>query len=275
MLLKDRPPTCLLLIVIIFLSLSVQSCSSNSNNINNNNNNDNTTPILSYEIINIFPHDPEAFTQGLIWDDGYLYESTGLYSLSSLRKVELKTGKAVKKIPLADNYFAEGITIFDDKIFLLTWKEQTGFVYDRDTFQLLDTFSYPYEGWGITTDGEFLIISDGTSILHFLNPKTLQEIKQIKVHDGLFLVNWINELEYIEGYIYANIWQKDRIAVIKPDTGKVVYWLDLSGILDNVQHSKNVDVLNGIAWNEENNRLFVTGKFWPAIFEIKIKELIP
>ncbi len=274
MLLKDRPPTCLLLIVIIFLSLSVQSCSSNSNNINNNNN-DNTTPILSYEIINIFPHDPESFTQGLIWDDGYLYESTGLYSLSSLRKVELKTGKAVKKIPLADNYFAEGITIFDDKIFLLTWKEQTGFVYDRDTFQLLDTFSYPYEGWGIATDGKFLIISDGTSILHFLNPKTLQEIKQIKVHDGLFLVNWINELEYIEGYIYANIWQKDRIAVIKPDTGKVVYWLDLSGILDNVQHSKNVDVLNGIAWDEENNRLFVTGKFWPAIFEIKIKELIP
>ena len=271
MLLKDRPLTCLLLIVIIFLSLSVQSCSSNSNNINNNN--DNTTPILSYEIINIFPHDPESFTQGLIWDDGYLYESSGLYNFSSLRKVELNTGQAVKKISLADNYFAEGITIFDDKIFLLTWKEQTGFIYDRDTFQLLGTFYYPYEGWGITTDGEFLIISDGTFILHFLDPKTLQEIKQIKVHDGLFLVNWINELEYIEGYIYANIWQTDRIAVIKPDTGKIVYWLDLSGILDNVQHSKNVDVLNGIAWDEENNRLFVTGKFWPSLFEIKIKEM--
>ncbi|HNR66201.1 MAG TPA: glutaminyl-peptide cyclotransferase, partial [Atribacterota bacterium] len=269
MLLKDRPLTCLLLIVIIFLSLSVQSCSSNSTNINDN---DNTTPILSCEIVNIFPHDPEAFTQGLIWDDGYLYESTGLYGSSSLRQVELKTGKAIKNIPLADNYFAEGITIFDDKIFLLTWREEMGFIYTRDTFQLLDTFSYPYEGWGITTDGDFLIISDGTPVLHFLDPKTLDEIKQVKVHDGLFLVNWINELEYIEGYIYANIWQSDRIAVIEPGTGKIVFWLDLYGILDNVQHHENVDVLNGIAYDAENNRLFVTGKLWPAIFEIKMIE---
>jgi glutamine cyclotransferase len=270
MLLKDRPLTCLLLIIIIFLSLSAQSCSNNATNTNNN-----TTPILSYEIINIYPHDSEAFTQGLIWDDGYLYESTGLYGSSSLRQVELKTGKTIKNIPLADNYFAEGITIFDDKIFLLTWREQTGFIYHQDTLKLIGTFSYSYEGWGITTDGEYLIVSEGTPVLHFLDPETLQEIKQIHVHDGLFLVKWINELEYIEGYIYANIWQTDRIAIIDPDTGKVVSWLDLYGILDSVQYNKNVDVLNGIAYDAENNRLFVTGKLWPAIFEIKMLETIP
>ncbi len=272
MLLKDRPLTCLLLVVIIFLSLSVQSCSSNSFHANNN---DKSTPILSYEIINIYPHDSQSFTQGLVWKDGYLYESTGLYGSSSLRKVELKTGKVLQIHYLSDDYFAEGMTILNNKIYLLTWKEETGFIYDQHTLQLVDTFSYSHEGWGLTTDGEYLIISDGTSVLHFLNPETLKEVKQVNVHDGLFLVYGLNELEYIKGYIYANIWQTDRIAVIEPGTGKIVFWLDLYGILDSVQHNKNLDVLNGIAYDTENNRLFVTGKLWPAVFEIKVIETIP
>jgi glutamine cyclotransferase len=272
MLLKSRPLTCLLLIVIIFLLLSVQSCSKDSININTN---DNTTTILSYEIVNIFPHDPQAFTQGLVWKDGYLYESTGLYDSSSLRKVELETGKVLQIRYFSGDYFAEGIAIFNDRIYLLTWREETGFIYTLDTFQLIDTFSYSHEGWGITTDGEYLIISDGTPVLHFLDLETLKEEKQVNVHEGLFLVYGINELEYIKGYVYANIWQSDKIAVIEPGTGKVISWVDLCGILNNVQHNKKTDVLNGIAYDVKNNRLFVTGKLWPAIFEIKVIETTP
>ena len=270
-LLKDRSLSCLLLTLIIFLSLSIQSCSNNSINVNIN---DNATPILPYEIIDIYPHDPQAFTQGLIWKDGYLYESTGLYSSSSLRKVELETGKVLQIRYFSNDYFAEGMTIFNNKIYLITWKERTGFIYDQQTLQLIDTFSYYHEGWGLTNDGEYLIISDGTSVLHFLNPETLKEVKQISVHDGLFLVYEINELEYIEGYIYANIWQSDKIAIIEPGTGKVISWIDLYGILDNVLHNKNTDVLNGIAYDDKKNRLFVTGKLWPAVFEIKVIETI-
>ncbi len=271
-LLKNRSLSCLVLIVIIFLSLSIQSCSNNSINVNTN---DNATPILSYEIIDIYPHDPQAFTQGLVWKDGYLYESTGLYGSSSLRKVELETGKVLQIRYFSNDYFAEGMTIFNNKIYLITWKERTGFIYDQQTLQLIDTFSYSHEGWGLTNDGEYLIISDGTSVLHFLNPETLKEIKRVNIHDGLFLVHEINELEYIKGYIYANIWQSDKIAIIEPGTGKVISWIDLYGILDNVLHNKNTDVLNGIAYDDKKNRLFVTGKLWPAVFEIKVIETIP
>lgn len=272
MLLKDRPLTCLLLVVIIFLSLSVQSCSNNSIDIDTN---DNATTTLSYEIINIYSHDSQAFTQGLVWKDGYLYESTGLYGSSSLRKVDLETGKVLQIRYLSDDYFAEGMTILNNKIYLLTWKEETGFIYDQHTLQLVDTFSYSHEGWGLTTDGEYLIISDGTSVLRFLDPETLKEVKQVNVHDGLLLVYGANELEYINDHIYANIWQSNKIAIIEPGTGKVISWVDLYGILNNVQYNKKVDVLNGIAYDTENNRLFVTGKLWPAVFEIKVKEAIP
>ena len=272
MLLKDRPLTCLLLVVIIFLSLSVQSCSNNSIDIDTN---DNATTTLSYEIINIYPHDSQAFTQGLVWKDGYLYESTGLYGSSSLRKVDLETGKVLQIRYLSDDYFAEGMTILNNKIYLLTWKEETGFIYDQHTLQLVDTFSYSHEGWGLTTDGECLIISDGTPVLHFINLETLKEVKQVNIHDGLLLVYGVNELEYINGHIYANIWQSNKIAIIEPGTGKVISWVDLCGILNNVQYNKKVDVLNGIAYDAENNRIFVTGKLWPAVFEIKVKEAIP
>ncbi len=265
---NNRPVTGLLLIAIIFLLMPVQSYSSNPTNINSNDYN--ITPILSYEIVNVFPHDLNAFTQGLIWKEGYLYESTGLYGSSSLRKTDLKTGKVLQHISLSNDYFAEGITILNNKIFLLTWKEKTGFIFDINTFNLIDTFHYTYEGWGITNDDEHLIVSDGTSALHIIDPEKLEEVKQINVHDGIYLINNINELEYIDGYIFANIWQTEKIAVIEPDSGEVVFWLDLSGILDNVGHNKKVDVLNGIAYDVENNRLFVTGKFWPVLFEIEI-----
>lgn len=265
---NNRPVTGLLLIAIIFLLMPVQSYSSNPTNINSNDYN--ITPILSYEIVNVFPHDLNAFTQGLIWKEGYLYESTGLYGSSSLRKTDLTTGEVLQHISLPNDYFAEGITIFNGKIFLLTWKEKTGFIFDINTFNLIDTFHYTYEGWGITNDDEHLIVSDGTSALHIIDPEKLEEVKQINVHDGIYLINNINELEYIDGYIFANIWQTEKIAVIEPDSGKVVFWLDLSGILDNVGHNKKVDVLNGIAYDVENNRLFVTGKFWPVLFEIEM-----
>lgn len=227
-------------------------------------------PIFQYEIVNHFPHDPNAFTQGLVWKDGFLYEGTGLYGQSSLRKVDLETGVPLEQYDLSDNFFGEGITIFQDRIYQLTWRENIGFIYDLKTFQLLETFSYPYEGWGITHNHEQLIISDGTSILHFLDPFTLEEVKQIEVFENQTAINFMNELEYVQDKIYANIWQTDRIAIIEPETGKITSWLDLSGILDTANLVQKIDVLNGIAYEPEKDRLFVTGKLWPKIFQIKI-----
>jgi len=262
---KNRPLALgklLLMGLFLFLVLFFNSCYISSD--------DNHTPVLQYEIIDDFPHDPKAFTQGLVWKDGFFYEGTGLYGQSSLRKVEPKTGLILNQRNLPDNLFGEGITIFNDRIYQLTWKEQTGFIYDVETFQLLETFSYDYEGWGITHDGEYLIISDGSHLLRFLDPITLEEIKQIEVYERQNNVDQINELEYIQGYIYANIWQTDKIAIIEPDSGKVISWIDLSGILDTVDVNQKIDVLNGIAYDSENSQLFVTGKLWPKIFKIRI-----
>jgi len=221
-----------------------------------------------YQIIDSYPHDSTAFTQGLVWKDGYFYESTGLYGNSSLRKVEASTGKILQKYELADSYFAEGITIIDNRIYQLTWKEQTGFIYDIVTFQLLDTFYYPFEGWGAAYDGTHLIISDGTSVLHFLDPYTLKEVKQVEVFEGMQKLQLINELEYIQGYLYANIWQEEKIAIIEPENGQVQGWIDLSNILDLSFYNENVDVLNGIAYDNINDYLYVTGKLWPKVFKI-------
>jgi glutamine cyclotransferase len=272
MMTKDRPLT-LTLVVFAILVFSVQICLSNTDNANKNFT-PTFAPIFYYEIIDVFPHDPQAFTQGLVWEDGLLYEGTGLYGVSSLRKVELETGKILQLYQLPDIYFGEGITIFEDRIYQLTWKEQIGFIYDTDSFQLLKTFSYPHEGWGITHDEEYLIISDGSSVLHFVDPLTLKEIKQVKVHDQQTLVYRINELEYIKGKFFANIWQTDLIAIISPESGEVFAWVDLSDILENVHIKANqpIDVLNGIAYDSLNERLFVTGKWWPVVFQIKITE---
>jgi len=230
----------------------------------------NTVPVYSYKIIHTYDHDPDAFTQGLVFENGFLYEGTGLYECSSLRKVELKTGKVLQIKKISDQFFGEGITIFKNKIIQLTWQSNIGFVYDKNTFNLLKEFHYPYEGWGITHDGKRLIVSDGSSILHFLDPDTFEEIRYIKVFDKDKLITKINELEYIKGKIYANIWQTERIVIIDPLFGHVIGWIDLRGILNNVNTVKKIDVLNGIAYDTVNDRLFVTGKFWPNIFEIEL-----
>ena len=224
----------------------------------------------SYEIVAIFPHDPDAFTQGLVYEDDIFYEGTGLYGQSTLRKVEPSTGEMLSGVRLSDELFGEGITVLDDKIYQLTWKSQTGFVVNKETFELIRTFAYPTEGWGLTHDGERLIMSDGTDNLYFLDPETLEQVDSIQVFDETGPVVRLNELEYIDGQVYANVWQTDRIAIIDPDSGQVSGWIDLSGLLDPEELSQPVDVLNGIAYDDETDRLFVTGKLWPTLFEIRL-----
>lgn len=231
----------------------------------------NAAPVYSYRVINTYPHDANAFTQGLIFaEDGFLYEGTGLYGQSTLRKVELQTGNIIKLHRLPAQYFGEGITLWKDKLIQLTWQEHRGFVYDKESFQLVREFAYPTEGWGITHDGKRLIMSDGTAILYFLNPDTFQGIGQIEVKEQGTPVTRLNELEYINGEIYANVWLTDRIAVISPETGQVLRWIDLTGLLSSGDRSQPVDVLNGIAYDAQRDRLFVTGKLWPKLFEIRV-----
>jgi len=224
----------------------------------------------SYEIVNTFTHDPNAFTQGLVWDNGHLYEGTGQPGHSTLRKVELETGKVLQSIELPAEYFGEGITIFHNKIIQLTYLSKVGFVYDKDTFELLQQFNYPTEGWGITHDGKNLIMSDGTPTLYFLDPQTFKRISSIDVYHNNNLLWDLNELEFVDGQIYANIWPTNRIAIIAPKTGQVTAIVDLKGLLTGQDRSREVDVLNGIAYDPVNRRLFVTGKYWPKLFEIKL-----
>jgi glutamine cyclotransferase len=222
--------------------------------------------------VRVFPHDPNAYTQGLVVENGVLHEGTGRHGESSLRRVDLETGEVLQFLGLPPQYFGEGITIFGDRIIHLTWQSHVGFVYDRETFELLDTFRYATEGWGLTHDGARLIMSDGTSTLRFLDPETLEETGQVKVRDRQRPVLKINELEYVEGEVWANIWYTDRIARIDPTTGKVVGWIDLRGLLDPRDRQSSEAVLNGIAYDAKTGRLFVTGKLWPKLFEI---ELVP
>ena len=229
-----------------------------------------SAPLYSYRVVNTYPHDQDAFTQGLVFENGVIYEGTGLYGQSSLRKVDLESGNILQIYELPDRYFGEGITIFEDIIIQLTWKSNTGFVYDKIGFKLLRDFSYAAEGWGITHDGNRLIMSDGTSTLYFLDPKTFSIIGHIDVYDNSLPVNMLNELEYINGQIYANVWQTDYIAIIDPQSGQVSGWIDLSGLVPSQYASTSIDVLNGIAYDTEKERLFITGKLWPWLFEIKL-----
>jgi glutamine cyclotransferase len=227
-------------------------------------------PVATYRIVNTYPHDLNAFTQGLVFADGFLYEGTGLRGHSTLRKVDLKTGNILRIRQLPPQLFGEGITIYSDRVIQLTWRARVGLVYDRETFQLLNTFTYPTEGWGITHDGRALIMSDGTSTLYFLNPQTFQEVHRLEVHTRDGPVSRLNELEYIQGEIYANVWQTNRIAKISPATGEVIGWIDLEGLLRPEDRDRRVDVLNGIAYDVKNDRLLVTGKLWPKLFEIEL-----
>jgi len=227
-------------------------------------------PVVGYRIVNTYPHDPRAFTQGLVFADGVLYEGTGLRGQSSLRKVDLKTGTILQVRQLPVRFFGEGITIYGNRVIQLTWRARVGFVYHKQTFQLLDTFNYSTEGWGITHDGRSLIISDGTSTLYLLDPQTFREVGRLEVHTRDGPVSRLNELEYVQGEIYANVWKTDRIARISPQTGEVAGWIDLEGLLKPEDRYRRIDVLNGIAYDVKNDRLFVTGKLWPKLFEIEL-----
>jgi len=229
-----------------------------------------TSKTYSYKIVNSYPHDREAFTQGLVYENGILYEGTGRNGYSELRKVELETGKVLQRVKLSDELFGEGITVFRDRIIQLTYLSNVGFVYDKETFELLREFNYPTPGWGLTNDGKYLIMSDGTQKLYFLDAETFKQVRHIQVYDRGVSVWFLNELEYIEGKIYANIWPKERIAKISPKTGQVLSWIDLRGLLTVEDYNRQVDVLNGIAYDNEKGRLFVTGKHWPKLFEIKL-----
>jgi len=230
----------------------------------------NITLVYTYKVVNTYPHDQNAFTQGLVFEDGALFEGTGLYGHSTLRRVELETGDILQIHELPAQFFGEGITIYGSKIIQLTWKSGVGFIYDKDSFELLREFDYPTEGWGITHDGERLIMSDGSSILHFLEPETLEEIGRIEIYDNDGPVTGLNELEYVQGEIYANVLQTDHIARIAPQTGEVIGWIELEGLLGSEDRTESIDVLNGIAYDAINNRLFVTGKLWPKLFEIEL-----
>lgn len=221
-------------------------------------------------MIKAYPHDPKAFTEGLAFEDGIIYEGTGRYGLSDLRQVNLETGRSLLVHQLPDELFGEGVTVYGNKVIQLTWQSHTGFVYDKHTFELIREFSYPMEGWGITHDGKRLILSDGTSTLHFLDPETFAEIGRVEVRARDGPVAGLNELEYVRGEVYANIWPSDRIARIDPQTGQVTGWIELKGLLGEVPAGQPVDVLNGIAYDKRDGRLFVTGKLWPNLFEIEL-----
>jgi glutamine cyclotransferase len=227
-------------------------------------------PTYGYEVVHAYPHDPDAFTQGLVFHEGKFLESTGEVGHSSLRRVEIETGKVVQKIDVPTPYFAEGITLLKGKIYQLTWQHQLGFIYDGWTLDKIGQFNYQGEGWGLSNDGQSLILSDGTSRIRFLDPANFQVQKTIAVVDGRTPVTEINELEYVKGEIYANIWHADRIARIDPQTGRVVGWINLTGLLKPGEVQDEEAVLNGIAYDEASDRLFVTGKLWPKLFEIRL-----
>jgi len=229
-----------------------------------------STPIYTCRIINAYPHDPQAFTQGLVFDDGILFESTGLLGRSSVRKVDLKTGAVLQIHRLPAQLFGEGITVFGERLIQLTWQAGVGLVYDKRSFRLLEEFRYQGEGWGLTHDGRRLIMSDGTATLRFLHPDTYGEIGRLTVFDGNGPVAGLNELEYVGGEVYANVWPTSRIVRIDPAIGRVLAWLDLE-TLSRRNAAFNPDaVLNGIAYDPRGDRLFVTGKLWPNLYEIKV-----
>lgn len=227
-------------------------------------------PEYTYRIERVFPHDPSAYTQGLIYSKGIFYEGTGLRGQSSLRKVDAGNGLVLQIHELPDSYFGEGVTVYDGKIIQLTWQSKIGFVYDESSFIKLEDFYYDHEGWGITHDGQRLIMSDGTATLYYLDPHTFQITGKFEVVGDDGPVSQLNELEYIDGEIFANVWPTDRIARISPKTGKVTGWIDLSGLLGN-DRTNETDALNGIAWDAENKRLFVTGKLWPKLYQISLE----
>lgn len=230
------------------------------------------TPICTFTVVREFPHDATAFTQGLQFVEGEWIEGTGLNGQSSLRRVDVETGAVEQQVPLAPEYFGEGVTVLGDRIYQLTWQSRVGFVYERATFQQLATFAYATEGWGLTNDGTRLILSDGSAKLYFLETQNLTVTGEVTVQDGETPITQLNELEYINGFVYANIWRSEQIAKIDPQTGQVAAWLDLAGLRPAETQANFEAVLNGIAYDAATDRLFITGKLWPKIFEVELRE---
>ena len=228
-------------------------------------------PVYDFKVVATFPHDPSAFTQGLVFADGELFESTGLQGESSLRRVELKTGRVLQQITVSNDYFAEGLALVGDALVQLTWQSKLGFVYDRKTFAQRRTFTYPTEGWGIAYDGSSrLVMSDGSARLFYLDPKTLAVTKTFTVRDAGNPVDRLNELEWVDDEIWANVWTTDRIVRIAPATGEVTGWIALDSLWPRIQRQPPADVMNGIAYDKGLRRIFVTGKKWPNLYQITV-----
>lgn len=224
---------------------------------------------LKYEIVASYNHDNQSYTQGLQFENGTFYESAGLYDESSLRYVDVKTGKVLRKKAVDSAYFAEGLTIVGDSLYQLTWREQTGFIYNKHTFEQIGAFTYPTEGWGLCYNGTYLIVSDGTEYLYFYEPKSMSLHHKIAVYDNLGAVSSLNELEFVQGFVYANIYTTDKIVKINPNNGKVAAEIDFTDLLPE-QFRNDVDVLNGIAWNPQTDHFYITGKLWPRLFEVRL-----
>lgn len=266
--------TAAIILGLAFLSYK-QFPSGSSTPASSSNANQSTAKALAkldtYEIVNSYPHDPEAFLQGLVWYDNGFYESTGLEGRSTLRRNEFPSGKVIKSVSLAADLFAEGVALVGDRLVQLTWKTHRGFVYDRESLKLLREFKYDTEGWGITYDGKNLVMSDGSSTLLYLDPENFQPVGHLNVTWNGRAQDNLNELEYIEGEIWANVWQQDYILRIDPKTGSVKSYLDMKKLLPPPLRTGNENVLNGIAYDPETKRIFVSGKLWPRIFEIRLK----
>jgi glutamine cyclotransferase len=230
-----------------------------------------SAPQLGYEILAVHPHDPQAYTQGLFYDGGVLYEGTGRIGRSELRRVALETGEVLQRVPLPDDVFGEGIARFGERIYQLTWRANIGFIYAAESLQLVDYFRYATEGWGLTADADHLIMSDGSASLYFLDPASLARVRTLVVRDAAGRpVDELNELEHIDGFIYANVWRRDHVLKISPATGEVVDSIDFSGLLAGERPADPEAVLNGIAWDAAGERLFVTGKLWPKLFVVRL-----
>ncbi len=263
----------LVLILLVLLVLDTMASLASAEKVDEDSFTSSPIKTYSYRIINSYPHDPDAFTQGLAYEDGLLFEGTGLYGQSSLRRVDIRTGEVLKRVHIGDEFFAEGIAIWGERIIQLTWQSFKGFVWDKKNLTQTDCFAYRTEGWGLTSDGKRLIMSDGSDALYFLDPNDYSLQGSIRVTASGVPVRGINELEYVNGMIYANLWPSSWIAIISPNTGEVTGRINLSGILDEAGiQERRVDVLNGIAYDSSGDRLFVTGKLWPRLFEIELVE---